>query len=194
MLRCPITYKPCGPDKYSPEGLKALSPRLRRLADFPYGKEEQLELALDYADKLSFSGVQPKLSAHLKPTQESFEIVSRGGTFLLKPPHPLYPELPENEDLTMKLASIAGIDVPLHGMIYAIDKSLVYFIKRFDRGARLKKIAVEDFAQLAGLSREAKYESSMEKAASLIDQFCTFPLVEKKKLFSLMLFNFLVGN
>jgi len=28
----------------------------------------------------------------------------------------------------------------------------------------------------------------------LIDQFCTFPMIEKSKLFRLVLFNFLVGN
>jgi serine/threonine-protein kinase HipA len=34
----------------------------------------------------------------------------------------------------------------------------------------------------------------MEKLADVIEQFCTFPALEKEKLFRLILFNFLVGN
>lgn len=53
---------------------------------------------------------------------------------------------------------------------------------------------MEDFAQLAGVSRETKYDFSMERLIPLIERFCTFPLIEKKKLFLLTLFSFLVGN
>ena len=93
----------------------------------------------------------------------------------------------------MRLAKIVGIEVPLHGMIYNIDGSLSYFIKRFDR-LRKQKIAVEDFSQLLGYSRETKYESSMEKVISVIEKHCTFPVVEKLKLFRLVIFNFMIGN
>lgn len=53
---------------------------------------------------------------------------------------------------------------------------------------------MEDFAQLSGKDRETKYASSMEQIVSLIEQFCTFPVIEKLKLFNLTLFNYLVGN
>jgi serine/threonine-protein kinase HipA len=193
MNRCPITYELCE-GKYSRDGLRLLSPRLGELRDFPYGKSAQLELALDFADKLSFSGVQPKLSAKLSVREELFKVVRTGGTFLLKPPHANYEELPQNEDLTMKLAAMAGIEIPVHGMVWAVDQSLVYFIQRFDRGPKGRKVSVEDFGQLGGLSREAKYDFSMEKAALLIEKFCTFPMNEKKKCFRLLVFNFLIGN
>ena len=39
-----------------------------------------------------------------------------------------------------------------------------------------------------------KYDASMEKLVDVIEQFCTFPALEKMKLFRLVLFNFLVGN
>ncbi|MFH0894166.1 MAG: HipA domain-containing protein, partial [Bacteroidota bacterium] len=55
-------------------------------------------------------------------------------------------------------------------------------------------IPVEDFAQLARLTRDTKYNYTMEKLVLLLDEFCTFPLIEKAKLFRLVLFNFLVGN
>ena len=192
MNRCPITYEQCE-NQYSNRGLQLLSPKLIQLQDFPYGLVQQLELALQYSDKLSFSGVQPKLNAKLDLESETFQIVRFGGTFILKLPHAMYQELPQNEDLTMKMAALAKIEVPLHGMIYAVDHSLVYFVQRFDRKGK-KKIAVEDFGQLAGLSNEAKYDFTMEKLIAIIDKFCTFKMAEKSKLFRLVLFNFLVGN
>ncbi|NLF41303.1 MAG: HipA domain-containing protein [Bacteroidales bacterium] len=64
----------------------------------------------------------------------------------------MFPELPQNEDLSMHRASIIGIDVPIHGLVYSRDDSLTYFIKRFDRKGQKDKIHVEDFAQLAGCS------------------------------------------
>jgi len=194
MNRCPITYEICGEQSYSKRGLKLLSPRLQNLKEFPFGKEQQLELALQYSDKLSFSGVQRKLNAHLSTSNQTFEAVSKGGHFIIKPQSPDYSELPENEDLTMKLADCVGIETPQHGLMYCKDRSLSYFIKRFDRKGKRERLPVEDFAQLAGLSRETKYDFSMEKLVPLIEQFCTFPAVEKKKLFLLTLFSFLIGN
>jgi serine/threonine-protein kinase HipA len=192
MNRCPITYEECE-NHYSIRGLKLLSPKLTQLKDFPYGLAQQLELALQYSDKLSFSGIQPKLNAKLDLKNGIFQVARSRGTFILKLPHAMYQELPQNEDLTMKMAALAKIEIPLQGMIYAEDRSLIYFIQRFDRRGT-KKISVEDFGQLAGLPSDKKYDFSMEKLISIIDKFCTFKQVEKAKLFRLVLFNFLVGN
>ncbi len=94
----------------------------------------------------------------------------------------------------MRLASRVGIEVPFHGMIYNVDGSLSYFIQRFDRLPKGKKLGVEDFSQLLGFSRETKYEASMEKIIPVIEKHCTFPRLEKIKLFKRVIFNFLVGN
>lgn len=194
MNICPITYQPCGDKKYSDKGLIFLSRNLTQLKDLPFTQEEQLREAAIRADKMSIQGVQPKLSAKLNVKDEVFDIMDRGGEYILKPQNNFYPELPENESLTMKLAELAGIEVPLCGMIYSSDGKFTYFIKRFDRYGRNKKLSVEDFAQLAGKSRETKYDYSMEKLVTLVDTFCTFPVIEKVKLFRLTVFNFLVGN
>jgi serine/threonine-protein kinase HipA len=79
-------------------------------------------------------------------------------------------------------------------MIWAKDDTLTYFIKRFDRKGQKDKVPIEDFAQLAGLSRDTKYNYSMEKVVQLVDAHCTFPAVEKVKLFKLVLFCFITGN
>ena len=194
MNICPITYQPCGEENYSADGLKLLSRNLTQLNNLPLTQEEQLRESASRSDKMSIQGVQPKLSARLNVKDGSFEIVDRNGEYILKPQNNFYPELPENESLTMKLAEMIDIELPLNGMIYSSDRKLTYFIKRFDRYGRNKKLSVEDFAQLAGKSRDTKYDYSMEKIIDLIDTYCTFPAIEKVKLFRLTIFNFLIGN
>jgi serine/threonine-protein kinase HipA len=194
MNRCLITYDFCGDKTYSQRGLKLLSPTLKSLANLDYSSEELRLEAMQCAVRMSIQGVQPKLSAVLNNKEGKFEIVDKNGKYILKPQHQFFQELPENEDLTMRLAATVGINVPLHGLIYSKDGTLTYFIRRFDRKGQKDKIAVEDFAQLAGKSRDTKYNYSMEKLVGLLDEYCTFPAVEKVKLFKLVLFNYLVGN
>jgi serine/threonine-protein kinase HipA len=194
MNRCPITYEECQDRRYSLEGLKKLSPKLRSLKDFPFSAEEQVREALSQAAKMSIQGVQPKLSVRLNAKKEIFEIVDKGGQYIFKPQTINYKEVPENEDVTMRLAKLIGIEVPLHGLVYSKDGTMTYFIRRFDRAGRNKKIPVEDFAQLSGKNRETKYDSSMEQVIAIIEKFCTFPAIEKLKLFNLTLFNYLIGN
>lgn len=194
MNRCPITYDACGEQIYSEKGLKLLSPTLKTLVLLDFTSKELRDEAMQRASKMSIQGVQPKLSAVLNIKEGRFELTDKGGKYILKPQHPVFPELPQNEDLTMRLAASIGIDVPLHGLIHSKDNSLTYFIKRFDRRGQKDKIAVEDFAQLAGMSRDTKYNYSMEKLIGLIDDYCTFPAIEKAELFRRLLFNFLVGN
>jgi serine/threonine-protein kinase HipA len=194
MNLCPITYTPCGENRYSEAGLKLLSTGLRTLKVLEYTAEEQRKEAFNRASKMSVPGVQPKLSALLSIKDEKFILVDKGGKYILKPQHNVYYQMPENEDLTMRLAELIGLEIPIHGLIWSKDNSLTYFIKRFDRKGQNDKVPVEDFAQLAGLNRDTKYDYSMEKIVTLINMYCTFPAIENIKLFKLVLFNFLVGN
>ncbi len=196
MNRCPLTYEPLQPGEviYSRRGLQRLARTLTGLDDLPWSAEEQRFEAGRRATKFSIQGVQPKLSAILRPKAQRFEIVDRGGTYILKPPHAQYPNVPENEDLTMRLAEAGGIEVPAHGLVRGRDGSWTYFIRRFDRLPRGRKVAVEDFAQLAGGTRETKYDASMEQVARVIEQYTTFPQVEKLALLRRTLFCFLTGG
>ena len=194
MKKCPITYEEIKDGKYSKKGLALLSPVLSCLNDFPYSAKEQISEAIARAEKMSIQGVQPKLSFRLNVSEKIFEVVDIGGNYIIKPQHEQYENLSENEDLTMKLAETVGINVPFHGMVYSKDGSLSYFIKRFDRISKNRKVPLEDFAQLAGKSRETKYDFSMEKVVEIIELYCTFPAIEKLKLFKLVLFNYIVGN
>ncbi len=197
MRRCPLTYEPLGGGErgaYSGPGLRRLSRRLERLEDLPFSARELRREAMARAAKMSIQGVQPKLSARLAVSKGRFEIVDRGGVFILKPQNGAYPNLPENEDLTMRLAGLVGIETPLHGLVYARDGSLAYFVRRFDRLSRKGKLAVEDFAQLGGRTRATKYDASMEQVVAIIDRFATFPMVEHFELFLRTIFCWLTGN
>lgn len=193
MSRCPITYE-ISESKYSRNGLNLLSRNLIDLNNIEYSAEEQRHEAAIRATKMSVQGVQPKLSAILNIQQSKLEIVDINGKYILKPQHHIYPQLPENEDLTMKMASKCGINTPIHGMVYSKDETLSYFIKRFDRQGKNNKLPLEDFAQLAEKKRDTKYDYSIEKLIKILKNHCTFPQLEKIKFFKRFLFNFLVGN
>lgn len=193
MNKCLITYAPCEGD-YSKEGLMLLNKNLTTITPLQFTQSELRTEALAISDKISIQGMQPKLSAHLNTKEGKFEIVAKHGTYIVKVQVPDRPLIPENEDLTMKLAKSIGIEVPLHGLVRAKDESLNYFIKRFDRYSQKSKYAVEDFAQLAEMSIDAKYNASTESLIPIIQQYCTFPAVELVKLFRIIVFSFMVGN
>lgn len=194
MNRCPITYTELTDGLYSKKGLRRLNPALKDLKPLPLSHKQQIREAQKRMVKMSIAGVQPKLSAQLSIKDQTFKIVDKHGSYILKPELSDYDQVPQNEDLTMRMARACNIEVPLHGLIYARDNSMLYFIRRFDRTGRTGKIHVEDFAQIAGMSRETKYNYSLEKVIILIERYCTFPMVEKVKLFRRTLFCWLIGN
>jgi serine/threonine-protein kinase HipA len=179
---------------YSQAGLRKLAPTLKQLNDLPFSREELVIESAARAGKMSVQGVQPKLSARLNTSAGQFEIVDQGGIFILKPPNPAYAHLPENEALTMRLAATVGIEVPLHGLVRGKDGTWTYFVRRFDRPKRGRKLLVEDFAQLSDHTRDTKYNSSMEQVAKVIAQFATYPAVEYQQLFRRVIFCFLTGG
>ena len=66
MSRCPITYETIEEGRYSPKGLRRLSPRLKNLKDFPYTAQEQIREAQIRSSKMSIQGrtAQAQCSAH----------------------------------------------------------------------------------------------------------------------------------
>ena len=195
MANCPINLEPLPAGRsYSEAGLRSIHSKLKHLEPLEYSYAAQLAEVRQRSDKMSIQGVQPKLSAVLKLKDSSFALVDRGGRFILKPNPLAYEEVPANEALTMRMATEVGIEVPAHGLLRAEDDSCVYFVKRYDRVGRTGKVHVEDFAQLSGATRVTKYDSSLERVVQLVEQFCTFPAIEKPKLAKRLLFCFLTGN
>lgn len=195
MKRCLFTYEPlkAHEENYSLEGLKKLSKKLTHLNIFPYDQQEQFAIAQRMVKKISIQGVQPKFSVILQDREELFKEVEKSGKFILKPQVQTYKQLPENEDLTMHLVTMTGVKAPWHGLLKCADGSLSYVIKRFDRTLK-EKVPMEDFSQLIGASRETKYDVSFEKVAETIEDHCTYPTIERFRLFQRVILAFLLGN
>jgi serine/threonine-protein kinase HipA len=102
-----------------------------------FGKNELNEIAKKFVVRSeTVPGVQPKLSLSIEKidAQNSrLTIVGLWGNFILKPPTEQFQNLPENEDLTMKLARICGIRTADHSLIRLQSGELAYLTKRFDR-------------------------------------------------------------
>ncbi|HNM68008.1 MAG TPA: HipA domain-containing protein, partial [Chitinophagales bacterium] len=145
---------------------------------------------------IAVTGVQPKLSLEIKKHKNELPrltIVGLHGNYILKPPSTEYKELPQNEDVTMHLASLVKIKTAQHCLIRLHSGELAYITKRFDRNKK-EKIAVEDFCQLTENLTEHKYRSSIEKVAKATQKFTTNKGLETLRLFELVLFCYLTGN
>ncbi len=151
-------------------------------------------LASQMAGKMSLSGVQTKLSLRLSPDKKSLEFAETGGRFILKPEPAAYAELPQNEQLTMRLASLVKIETAPFGLIRLKEGQFSYIIKRFDRLDDGTKLPVEDFCQLRKAPAKEKYEGSAEICADLLKKYATEPMIEVEKLYRLLLFGWWVAN
>ena len=144
----------------------------------------------------SLTGVQPKLSLNLSRHEGSsrLTIVGLWGDYIFKPQTELYPQLPENEDLTMHLAEAAKISVVPHSLIRMADGKLGYITKRIDRTKKGEKIDMEDMCQLTLHPTEYKYKGSHEQIAKAIMHYSDMPKLDLVNYMQLLLFCFVTGN
>ena len=144
----------------------------------------------------SLTGVQPKLSLNLNKHEGTnrLTIVGLWGDYILKPQTDNYPQLPENEDLTMHLAETVKIKVVQHSLIRMADGNLCYITKRIDRSKDGEKIDMEDMCQLTLHPTEYKYKGSHEQIAKVIMQHCEMPKLDLTNYMQLILFCFVTGN
>jgi serine/threonine-protein kinase HipA len=115
-------------------------------------------------------------------SQLKFSMIERGGRFTLedgneewivKPPHPSYPNVPLNEYTMMRLAAAVGIQTPEVKLVKLDDVELgritglsmprwetwAYAIKRYDRVAE-GRVHVEDFAQVFNVYGDQEYKAT----------------------------------
>lgn len=144
----------------------------------------------------SLTGVQPKLSLNLSKHDgcSRLTIVGLWGDYIFKPQTEEYPQLPENEDLTMHLAEAAKINVVPHSLIRLADGRLGYITKRIDRTKKGEKIDMEDMCQLTLHPTEYKYKGSHEQIAKTIMQYSGAPKLDLTNYMQLLLFCFVTGN
>lgn len=165
-------------------------------------RAEFTKIRLEYIDHFSISGVQDKISLRLN--DNILEPTDINGEYILKPvPRIDVPQLqndiPANEHITMQIAEkIFKIKTAENGLTRFSDGEYAYITKRFDRINGIK-IQQEDFCQLLGKSPDTfrenfKYTGSYQEAGEMLKKFCAAYPVEIEKYFSLILFNYLLGN
>lgn len=161
--------------------------------------DEQLEnLANDTVNKgLTVPGVQKKLSLHLSLDIDTrLTIVDYPTGYILKPQTEEYRNLPEYEDLAMRLAEIAGIQTVPHALI-KINNKHAYITKRIDRDINKENVrmyAMEDFCQLSNRLTIDKYKGSYENCGRIIKKYSIFPGLDLSELFLRVVFSFVIGN
>lgn len=142
-------------------------------------------------------GVQPKLSLHLDRSGahgvSRLTLVGLEGEFILKPPAKDYPDMPELEHVTMKLAAAAGLEVARCGLIPLAGGELSYITRRMDR-TKDGPLHMEDMGQLTDKLTEQKYRGSMEQVGRAVLRYSSNPGFDALRLFELTLFCFLTGN
>ena len=165
----------------------------------PYAIDQMADLAKIVVERsVTIPGVQAKLSMSLiKETRESSDsrltvVGALGGGYIFKPPTDKYPEMPQNEHVTMRIAEAFGIKVVPSSLIKLASGELAYITKRVDRKETGEKIHMIDMFQIT----EAfdKYKSSMEKVGKAIGIYSDNTLLDKLFFFELALFSFLTGN
>jgi serine/threonine-protein kinase HipA len=203
---CPGTLAE-GYSSYSPSCLRNLFDGKKVSPILPYEQpqksEEVAELFLENRKRISISGVQEKLSMLLEKNVLRLTREKEQGTYILKPiPRDLkkVDQVPANEHLTMQIAKqVYGINTAENAMVFFKNGSPAYITKRFDVQNNGDKWGKEDFATLAGKTKDNsgpnfKYDFSYEEAGLLIQRFVPAWRIEIEKFFSLVVFNFLFSN
>jgi serine/threonine-protein kinase HipA len=206
LKHCPGTLSE-GFHSYSPSCLKNMFSGKRVSHVLPYDQpqlnEEVAELFIENRKRISISGVQEKLSFLLEKNVLRLTKVGELGSFILKPiPRDLkkVDQVPANEHLTMQIAKqVYGLNTAENAMIFFKNGTPAYITKRFDIRENGDKWGKEDFATLAGKTKDNaganfKYEYSYEEAGNLIRKFVPAWRIEIEKYFSLVVFNFLFSN
>ncbi|MCQ2199118.1 MAG: HipA domain-containing protein [Paludibacteraceae bacterium] len=161
-------------------------------------KREDLDILASQIihSQTTLTGVQPKLSLNLHKHDgcNRLTIVGLWGDFIFKPQTDDFLELPENEDLTMRMAEAVRIQVVPHSLIRLADGSLGYITRRIDRTKEGEKIDMEDFCQLTLHPTEYKYKSSYEQIAKAIASYSSMPKLDLVNYMQVLLFSFITGN
>jgi serine/threonine-protein kinase HipA len=168
---------------------------------FNYSMDQMSELAKNVVERsVAVPGVQPKLS--LTIVNEALANGNRGrltvvgalgGNYILKPPSDHYPEMPQNEHVTMRIAEEAfGLRTVPSSLIRLQSGELSYITRRIDRTPAGEKIHMLDMFQI--LEAFDKYKSSMERIGKALYSYSTNTLLDQLNYFELVLFSYLTGN
>ena len=119
---------------------------------FEHSLQQMSELAKNVVERsVAVPGVQPKLSLSvINDTMQDGNkgrltvVGALGGNYIFKPPSNHFPEMPENEHVTMRIAEAFGINVVKSSLIRLQSGELSYITKRIDRTDTGEKIHMLD--------------------------------------------------
>lgn len=166
---------------------------------FPYTRDNMSELAEKVIrTSTSVTGVQAKMSLNVnrggRNEPSKFTVVGLWGKYIFKPQSAKYPNLPELEDLTMKMADAAHIRTARHTLIRLADGELGYLTIRMDRGKKSEKISMLDMCQLTNRLTEHKYYGTYQQLAETIKKYSSAPMLDVQRYWEVVLFSWMTGN
>ena len=161
--------------------------------------------AVKSVGRISLSGAQPKFSIVVDDDKLRYIREGEQGTFILKPRPTAYQITNKdfcvaNEHVTMQIASqVYGIETAANALCFFDDGTPAYITRRFDVHSK-GKYKQEDFAALLGYTKDNagsnyKYDkASYEECAEVIHRYVKATLIDIRRLFRIILFNFVTLN
>ena len=161
--------------------------------------------AVKSVGRISLSGAQPKFSIIVDDDKLRYIREGEQGTFILKPRPTAYQIINKdfcvaNEHVTMQIASqVYGIETAANALCFFDDGTPAYITRRFDVHSK-GKYKQEDFAALLGYTKDNagsnyKYDkASYEECAEVIHRYVKATLIDIRRFFRIILFNFVTLN
>lgn len=203
LFVCPSTLKE-GYSSFCPTAKKTFLGGKTVSHILPYDSLLSVESHIDNKGRLSLSGAQEKYSAVIDNGMFRLSEKSERGTYIIKPRLSGFENRdysPANENLTMQIASqVYGIRTAENAVCFTRNGEQVYVTKRYDVQSDGSRIHQEDFASLAGITRDThganfKYGAlDYVDIAQLIRKYIPAWRIELVKYFDLVLFDFVFAN
>ena len=185
-----------------PMAIDDVPPYVLKHDDVPESVELSFEEGVHH---FSLAGVQMKFS--MRRQDGGYHITESGdrGDWIVKPPSTRHKYVPLNEYSAMRLAELAGVDIPEIELVEVAklaklpqinlpDEKYAFAIRRFDRDEQ-ERIHTEDFAQVLNKYPHEKYDSaSYEQIGKILFNFTGHSLANVQQFARRLLVNILLAN
>ena len=163
-------------------------------------------MVLDGRPHFSLAGVQMKFSMHEADGRFNISQPDKLGEWIVKTPSTHHQDVPVNEYTAMKLAALAGVDIPEIKLIQLDQlqdlppinlpsEQYAYAIRRFDRDGQGRRIHAEDLGQVLFKYAHEKYgTTNFEQIGKVLYQFTGHGLANVQQMARRLLVNILLGN
>ncbi len=157
------------------------------------------------AHHFSLAGVQMKFSMRQRDGRYYISGPGERGDWIVKPPSARHKKVPLNEYSAMRLAQLAGVDIPEIRLVEVEkldklpsislpDEKYAFAIHRFDRQGQ-ERIHTEDFAQVLVKYQHEKYDSAnYEQIGKVLFNFTGNGLANVQQFTRRLLVNILLAN